>query len=125
MGHAVKKVVKKVGHAIEKVTGLATKPVTSLLGLGGSQGDDGNAAILEQQRQQQAEAEARQRAIEEQNRITRENQLILAGSTGTESAEKMGTVNPNATPSTSIGDVSAPKKKKTKGENYSASLGIV
>ena len=51
--------------------------------------------------------------------------MILAGSTGTESAEKVGTVNPNATPSTSIGDVSEPKKKKTKGENYSASLGIV
>lgn len=122
---AVKKAAKKVGHAIGKVTGFVTNPITRLLGLGGSQGDDGSAELVAEQQRQAAEAAARQRAIEEQNRITRENQLILAGSTGTESAEKMGTVNPNASPATSIGDVSAPKKKGKKTENYSASLGIV
>lgn len=119
MGHAVKKVVKKVVKPVQKLF----KGTAKVLGISGTeQVDDGSAAILAQQN---AEAEARAKALEEQNRITRENQLILAGSTGTESAEKMGTVNPNATPSTSIGDVSEPKKKKTKGENYSASLGIV
>ena len=118
MGHAVKKVVKKVVKPVQKLF----KGTAKVLGISGDKQDDGSAAILAQQN---AEAEARAKALEEQNRITRENQLILAGSTGTESAEKMGTVNPNATPSTSIGDVSEPKKKKTKGENYSASLGIV
>lgn len=119
MGKAVKKVVKTVVKPVQKLF----KGTAKVLGIGGvQQVDDGSAAILAQQN---AEAEARAKALEEQNRITRENQLILAGSTGTESAEKMGTVNANATPSTSIGDVSEPKKKKTKGENYSASLGIV
>ena len=118
MGHAVKKVVKKVVKPVQKLF----KGTAKVLGISGGEKDDGSAAILAQQN---AEAEARAKALEEQNRITRENQLILAGSTGTESAEKVGKVNPNATPSTSIGDVSEPKKKKTKGENYSASLGIV
>ena len=119
MGHAVKKVVKTVVKPVQKLF----KGTAKVLGISGvEKADDGSAAILAQQ---QAEAEARAKALEEQNRITRENQLILAGSTGTESAEKVGTVNPNATPATSIGDVSEPKKKKTKGENYSASLGIV
>lgn len=118
MGKVAKKVVKTVVKPVQKLF----KGTAKVLGIGGVQTDDGSAAILAQQN---AEAEARAKALEEQNRITRENQLILAGSTGTESAEKMGTVNPNATPSTSIGDVSEPKKKKTKGENYSASLGIV
>lgn len=107
---SVKKVVKKVANV---ATG----------GLLFNGGGGGEAAMADAVNKQQEQYKAQQEAIARQQRIERENQLILAGSTGTESAQMGGVVNPGT--SASIGDTGFYRKPKKKGQNYSSSLGIM
>lgn len=98
---SVKKVVKKVANV---ATG-------GLVGGSKGGGDVGGSAY-----------DAQQEAMLRQQKIERENQLILQGSVGTEAADKTGTVNPGS--GLSIGDTGFRGRKK-KGQNYSSSLGIM
>ena len=75
-------------------------------------GGDGGAA-------KRAEEEARR--MREQQRIERENQLMLQGSTGSESASTSGTVESGKA---AYGGEPSPRKRK-RGENVSSSLGIM
>lgn len=93
-----------VKKAFKKVTNVATGGL-----FGGSKGDGGAY-------------DAQQEAMLSQQKIERENQLILQGSVGTEAADKTGTVNPGS--GLSIGDTGFRGRKK-KGQNYSSSLGIM
>lgn len=89
--------------------GSAKKFVGKVFGGGG--GDDGAA--------RRAEEEARR--MREQQRIERENQLMLQGSIGSESASTGGTVESGKA---TYGGEFSPRKRK-RGENVSASLGIM
>lgn len=90
--------------------GSAKKFVGKVFG-GGGGGDDGAA--------RRAEEEARR--MREQQRIERENQLMLQGSIGSESASTGGTVESGKA---MYGGEFSPRKRK-RGENVSASLGIM
>lgn len=96
--------------SVKKVFKKATNVVTGGL-FGGSKGGGGGSAY-----------DAQQEAMLRQQKIERENQLILQGSVGTEAADKTGTVNPGS--GLSIGDTGFRGRKK-KGQNYSSSLGIM
>lgn len=91
--------------------GSAKKFVGKVFGGGGGGGDDGAA--------RRAEEEARR--MREQQRIERENQLMLQGSIGSESASTGGTVESGKA---MYGGEFSPRKRK-RGENVSASLGIM
>ena len=78
----------------------------------GGGGGDGGAA-------KRAEEEARR--MREQQRIERENQLMLQGSTGSESASTGGTVESGKA---IYGGEFSPRKRKL-GEYVSSSLGIM
>ena len=67
-----------------------------------------------------AEAERRMREQQERDRIERENRLMLEGSTGADTAESSGNVQ------TGYADYSGGgvRRKKRRGDNVSASLGI-
>lgn len=95
--------------SVKKVFKKATNVVTGGL-FGGNKGGGGSAY------------DAQQEAMLRQQKIERENQLILQGSVGTEAADKTGTVNPGS--GLSIGDTGFRGRKK-KGQNYSSSLGIM
>lgn len=96
-----------VKKAFKKVTNVATGGL-----FGGSKGGGGGGSAYD----------AQQEAMLRQQKIERENQLILQGSVGTEAADKTGTVNPGS--GLSIGDTGFRGRKK-KGQNYSSSLGIM
>lgn len=97
--------------SVKKVFKKATNVVTGGL-FGGSKGGGGGGSAYD----------AQQEAMLRQQKIERENQLILQGSVGTEAADKTGTVNPGS--GLSIGDTGFRGRKK-KGQNYSSSLGIM
>lgn len=80
----------------------------------GGGGDNGAAKAA-------AEQERRMREQQERDRIERENRLMLEGSTGADTAESSGNVQTGYTIYDGSGGV---RRKKRRGDNVSASLGI-